>query len=106
MQISTRIGVVQAIAAFPKVWLSGMILVRGGHRRKTDAALRGDCSSLPSRAQTGISRKRSPGNEGARIGQIEVRKGIGLEEGPEGIVVLVEQVPHQSENLDVLGDLI
>jgi hypothetical protein len=39
MQISTRIGVLQAIASFPKVWLSAMILVRGGHRRKPDAAL-------------------------------------------------------------------
>jgi hypothetical protein len=102
---------------FPKVCLSGMILLRDAQWRKpvlsTARPLQPGARplvdfscSLPSRAQAGISRKRSPGNEGARIGQIEVRKGIGLEKGPEGIVVLVEQVPHQSENLDVLGDLI
>jgi hypothetical protein len=34
MQISTRIGVVQAIAGFPRFGYRGMILLRDAHRRK------------------------------------------------------------------------
>src|ERR1700730_6504322 len=58
-------------------------------------------ASLPFCPKTCISRERSPGNEGARISQVQVRKRTRLEEGAEGVVALIENIPHHSEKLDI-----
>ena len=99
MQISTRSGVVQAIAE-PSEGL------RTDNDSNAQSIPAQGARSLPSRAQARVRRKRSPGNERARIGQIKVRKGARLEEGAQRIIPLVEQIPRQAENLDVPGDLI
>ena len=44
--------------------------------------------------------------EGARVGQIQIREAVDLEECTGDGIVFVEQIAHQPEHLDVIGNLI
>ena len=62
--------------------------------------------ALESSAQSAIRRKRNAGYECARVSQVQIGERVGFEECAVHIIVLIEQIPHQSVQLDILADLI
>ena len=61
---------------------------------------------LKRRARSDIGGERHTGQEGARIGEIEIGNRICLEERAVYIIMLIEQIADQPEQLDILGKLI
>src|SRR5438105_13757563 len=82
-------------------------LIRQDPERRWPIPDPGD-GSTPSKlcADPRVGGERHSGNEGTGIREVQERNLVGVEESPGCVKVLIEQVLHEAERLDVLRKLI